>query len=222
MNVGALQEYLGRPVQQYYKLIGALAPATKGSGLGTVCAALFLFLRQDETPEDRMYQAVNLLGSDTDTIASFLGAMLGARFGLSVIPHHLSDRIQDREYLLKTADQLYGIVVGRSSGQAMVDRSLGREEALLKILAWEIGLHEMFWDAIDIDGMVVHPTLGRGTIIAKHVHRIGREGYIARLISIKFDCGQSCTFHARVERDERVSESLGRDVERILEHRLID
>ncbi len=80
----------------------------------------------------------------------------------------------------------------------------------------------MFWDAIDIDGMVVHPTLGRGTIIAKHVHRIGREGYIARLISIKFDCGQSCTFHARVERDERVSESLGRDVERILEHRLID
>jgi len=41
---------------------------------------------------------------------------------------------------------------------------------------------------------------------------IKREGYVAKLIHVNFDCGQSCTFHSRVENNEKVSESLAQDV----------
>ncbi len=41
---------------------------------------------------------------------------------------------------------------------------------------------------------------------------IKREGYVAKLIHVNFDCGQPCTFHSRVENNEKVSESLAQDV----------
>ena len=40
--------------------------------------------------------------------------------------------------------------------------------------------------------------------------------YVAKLIRVKFDCGQTCVFHSRVAKDERVSESLARELDRAL------
>jgi hypothetical protein len=77
-------------------------------------------------------------------------------------------------------------------------------------------LHEMFWDAIDIGGAVVHPTLGRGVITSKDIREISRRGYVTKLIHINFDCGQTCVFHSRVEHNTKVTESLAQDVQRAL------
>ncbi len=91
-----------------------------------------------------------------------------------------------------------------------------RTDAYFRILAWEIGLHEMFWDALSEKGIVVHPTLGRGTITKKEVKPVQRDDYVAKLIHIQFDCGQSCIFHSRVAHNEKVSESLAEEITRAL------
>jgi ADP-ribosylglycohydrolase len=211
-----IPKYLDRPEKEYYSLIGALHPATKGSGTVTVCSAIYLFLKNKGQLEDSLHTAVNLLGSDTDTIAAFLGALLGARYGKRAIPRYLEVELQDNEYLTKTAGRLYAISRGQQKGELAGSHLIDRKQACLRILAWEIGLHEMFWDAIDIGGTIVHPMLGRGLITNKIVENIPREDYVAKLLHVKFDCGQTCVFHSRVERNGDVSESLAKDIEKTL------
>ncbi len=65
--------------------------------------------------------------------------------------------------------------------------------------------------------MVVHPTLGHGAITKQDVKPIKRDGYVAKLIYVKFDCGQSCVFHSHVEHNEKISESLAEEVARALQ-----
>jgi ADP-ribosylglycohydrolase len=211
-----ISKYLDRPEKDYYSHIGAFHPATKGSGIVTVCSAIFLFLKNKGYPEDALNTAVNLLGSDTDTIASFLGAMLGARYGRNAIPGYLEIELQDFEYLVKTAQRLRMISNGEITEELAESRMVDRKQAYLRLLAWEIGLHEMFWDAIEKGGVIAHPTLGKGIVTDKIVEPIPREDYIAKLLHVRFDCGQTCVFHSRVEKDGTVSESLAKDIEKAL------
>ena len=207
-----ISELLNSDTKSFYNLVGALTPTTKGSGLGTVCAAIYVFLKYIDEPEEALTVAVNMFGSDTDTIGVFLGALLGAYHGTNAIPSYLLEKVQDREYLFKTAKRLHSIACRTQSEILDENKAVGQKEAYFKILAWEIGLHEMFWDAINVGGTVFHPTLGRGEIVHKEVKPIKREGYVAKLIHVNFDCGQSCIFHSRVEHEEKVSESLAEDI----------
>lgn len=70
-------------IDQRYNLmvaeLGGLDPSTRGSG--TVCAVLssaLAWLYRDESPHGAMVLAANLLSSDTDSIATMAGAILGA------------------------------------------------------------------------------------------------------------------------------------------------
>lgn len=212
----AIPEFLTKPVKEYYQFVGALKLETKGSGLATTSVAVYLFLRFKDSPAEALFAAANQLGSDTDAVAAFVGGLLGARFGVEIIPGRLAEKLQDREHLLKTAAYLHAVASGRASDRASTDAPLQEEEAYLRILAWEIGLHEMFWDAMDAGGAVVHPTLGRGLIKGKEARQIARGGFVAKLIRIAFDCGQSCIFPSRVEHEEKVSEGLAKEVEKAL------
>lgn len=214
--LGSIGEFLVRPPEEYYARVGALSPATKGSGVSSVAAALFLFAVHKGHPEEALRRAVRILGSDTDTIAVFLGALLGAKYGHGSISRPLAESVQDHSYLVKVAKRLHSITGGKGPNAAAVTKGVDKRQALIRILAWEIGLHEMFWDALDEGSVVVHPTLGRGRITAKKVQPIAREGYVAKLIRIAFDCGQTCMFHSRVQNNLRVSESLACEVERSL------
>jgi len=208
--------FLDKPDKDYYSLIGALDPSTSGSGIATVCCAIYLFLKNGRSPEDAIYSAVNMLGSDTDTIAVFLGSLLGARYGRKAIPTHLTTELQDREYLLKTAGRLYTIAQRSSNESVTESDTISKREAYLNILAWEIGLQEMFWDAIGEGGKIMHPALGRGIITQKDVKPTHRKGYEAKLLHVKFDSGQTCLFHSRVQSDGYISESLAKEFEREL------
>jgi ADP-ribosylglycohydrolase len=212
LYLNSLDQYMNADVSSYYTFVGALEPLTKGSGLATVCVAIYLFLKYLEEPEIALITAANMLGSDTDTIGVFLGSLLGAFHGKKAVPTYLEARIQDRDYLLKTAKGLHFIAEGIQGDFVAENQVVQRTDAYFKILAWEIGLHEMFWDALVEKGIVMHPTLGRGTITKKDVKPIQRDGYVAKLIYIQFDCGQSCIFHSRVEHNEKVSESLAEEV----------
>jgi hypothetical protein len=100
---------------------------------------------------------------------------LGARYGLDVVPRHLWEGIQDREYLLKTANRLYKVGTEEPSDVITSGKGIEQREAKLMILAWEIDLHEMFLDTINIGWTVAHPTPGRGKIISKEIREISRE-----------------------------------------------
>ncbi len=212
----SIDQYLNADTESYYTFVGALEPLTKGSGMATVCVAIYLFIKYLEEPETALITAVNMLGSDTDTIGMFLGSLLGAYHGKKAVPLHLSAEVQDRDYLLKTAQWLHSIAAGEQGDFIAEKQTIQRTDAYYRILAWEIGLHEMFWDVLREGGIVIHPTLGRGTITKTEVRPIKRDDYVAKLIHIKFDCGQSCIFHSRVEHSEKVSESLAKEVTRAL------
>ena len=215
-QLGKIGSFFNADAKDYYTVVGALDTSTKGSGIATVCAAIYLFSRYINDPELALLTSVNMLGSDTDTISCLLGALMGAYHGISAVPHHYLEGIQDKEYLFKTAHRLHRIASGESEFQLGDDNAFNRREAYVRILAWEIGLHEMFWDALEVGGTVYHPTLGRGTIEHKARSSVRRNEYEAKLINIRFDCGQTCVFHSRVEKTGKVSESLAVEVNRAL------
>jgi len=211
-----IREKIDSADREYYKFTGALDPRFRGSGISTVLVAVYLFSKYLDDPLKAILTAVNMLGSDTDTIANLVGGLFGAHYGLSVVPPELLDRLQDREYILKTAESLCAIMLGEAMAKSAPITAFDRRDAFLWILAWEIGLHEMFWDALEEGEHIVHPVLGRGVIKGKERKPIQRAGYEVKLIKVSFDCGQTCIFHHRVAKDGMLSESLSKAVSEIL------
>jgi ADP-ribosylglycohydrolase len=85
------------------------APEQRGSGTKTsllAAAAAWIFA---EDPSAGVLACANALGTDTDTVATMAGALLGA----------LADRdpegaLQDAQYIAREADRMWGIGAGRS------------------------------------------------------------------------------------------------------------
>jgi ADP-ribosylglycohydrolase len=206
------REINGEP-EHFYRSIGAFDFSTKGSGTVSAGAAIFQFLHHRDSPNEAIFSTANMLGSDTDTIGAMLGALVGARFGYAFLPPQLSETVQDKSYLLKTAQRLHHIAIGENNSIFTASKAISKTAMLQKLLAWEIGLHEMFWDAIGEGDHIHHPALGRGLITAKETKILPNAQYVAKLISINFDCGQTCVFHARVRQaDGEINESLTNDL----------
>lgn len=208
----AIPNYLNTSTNSYYKYIGALDKQTKGSGIATVMAAIYLFSKYFDQPDEAVFTAVNTLGSDTDTIANFVGGLFGAFYGLSSVPQFLIDGLQDKDYIFNTARQLHKIASGEALAEHVTSESPSRKDLLLRILAWEIGLHEMFWEALGEGDRLTHPSLGTGIITRKDIKPLPRDDYEVKLIGIHFDCGQTCTFHSRVSKYGQVKESLAKEL----------
>ncbi|MDI6714154.1 MAG: ADP-ribosylglycohydrolase family protein [Thermodesulfovibrio sp.] len=207
----SIKKFLLLEDKNYYQLTRALGEY-KGSGISTVCVALYLFIKYIDNPEQGIIKAVNMLGSDTDTIANFVGGLFGTYYGLSVIRKDLKERLQDKDYILKIASQLHNIVTGKSLINHVPIKYFNKKELLLKILAWEIGLREMFWEALNEGDTIIHPALGKGKISRKETQNIQKEGYVVKLIEVIFDCGQTCIFHSRVANNGELSDSLSKDL----------
>lgn len=90
--------------------LGCLTPKFRGSGFKTaLAAALLAYSYRDQDPAVALVVAANELESDTDTIATMAGALLGA----------VSDRppewpIQDRDYITREATRLAAIARGET------------------------------------------------------------------------------------------------------------
>ena len=213
-----IPDFLCKEDDSYYSFVKANVPSFKGSGVSTTCVAIYMFLKYLNRPEESLINAANFVGTDTDTIASFIGSLIGAFLGSSVNSKlkELQEQLQDREYFLKIAESLWKIYLGDTK-ISEVSKRIEKIESYLKILAWEIGLHELFWEALEKGDRVTHPTLGKGTIEDKVIKKIPkREDYVVKIFKISFDCGQTAYFHSRVSKDGIVSESLAREVERSL------
>jgi ADP-ribosylglycohydrolase len=89
--------------------LGGYHPAERGSGLKTPLYALLLaWLTRDMPPERGILLAANTFGSDTDTIGTMAGALLGA-----VVDTEPHEQIQDEDYIRAEASRLFRIGQGK-------------------------------------------------------------------------------------------------------------
>jgi ADP-ribosylglycohydrolase len=106
---GALEGDPGRSYQILLERIGCLTQRFRGSGFKTALAAVALaWLYRDRPIEEALARSANELESDTDTIATMAGAILGCV--------HVSEpqwTIQDRQYIAQEATRLAAIAGGR-------------------------------------------------------------------------------------------------------------
>lgn len=101
---------------------GCFAPETKGSGISTVVAGIYLSLKYHYKPIDAIRSAVNSLGADTDSIGAFTGALIGALHGHNIIPDRWK-LVQDIDYLEKVANNLLEISEDRSDIKILSEKT---------------------------------------------------------------------------------------------------
>lgn len=81
--------------------LGGLHPETRGSGTKASVLASFLAWNYRDRPHEAIVESANCFGSDTDTIASMAGALLGA---CCDIPP--PGKVMDEEYIIAEADRM--------------------------------------------------------------------------------------------------------------------
>ena len=84
--------------------LGGLAPRTRGSGALAAVLSLWLAWQTQDRPSDGLLASANLIGSDTDTIATMAGALLGC-----VAATDPPGPILDEELLRRDAQRLEGL-----------------------------------------------------------------------------------------------------------------
>ena len=102
-------------VKETLTKLGCFDNETKGSGIATVVAGIYLATKFNERPLEAIIEAVNAIGSDTDSIAAFAGGLIGALHGQNIIPDKWKS-VQDNNYLEKISEDLLAISEGRYTG----------------------------------------------------------------------------------------------------------
>lgn len=90
------------------RVLGLTDKDTRGSGTATVVAAMVLAAALPDDPRHGAVLASSALGTDTDTIATMVAAVVGAATAMPA-----PEGIQDRKYLHDEADRLTRVSAGR-------------------------------------------------------------------------------------------------------------
>ncbi|QNP61144.1 ADP-ribosylglycohydrolase family protein [Paenacidovorax monticola] len=90
--------------------LGCSTPEFRGAGLKTaMLASALAYMHRHSAPDEALVQAANELNSDTDTIATMTGALLGV-----LAKEEPSWDIQDRNYIAQEAGRLFDISQGHT------------------------------------------------------------------------------------------------------------
>ena len=179
------------PLHILYEEIGCFEPNTKGSGTVTVAAAISLFLRHGGNFERAVVTAINMLGSDTDTIAAMTAGLICARKGQMAIPDKWANTMQDYGYFIRVANALHRISKREATGNdLLVDhKRVQFEEKDVVFLSSSRKVHKGL--------RVTHPLFGLGWVVDVNSQQIKRRGGGTMLLAkTAFDSGQSCVFRS--------------------------
>lgn len=165
-------------VKETLKKLGCLDPVTKGSGTSTVIAGIYLAAKFHNKPLNAIIEAVNALGSDTDSIAAFAGGLVGALHGSSIIPNKWK-LVQDNEYLDKIAERLLSI-----SEDRFVDGAFPLTSNLKS-------LNNIREDDFSLGTEIEFIPLGKGKIISIDKQPTLTKGKYNLILEAHFDSGQS-------------------------------
>lgn len=110
-NINAiLQENNEKAYRRILEITGCLTDRYRGSGIKTsLVSAVLAYIYQHDNIENALVCAANEIDSDTDTIASMCGALLGA-----YSEHEVTWPLQDRDYLISESMRLANIEVSHS------------------------------------------------------------------------------------------------------------
>ena len=158
--------------------MGCFDQATKGSGTSTVIAGIYLAAKFHNKPLNAIIEAVNALGSDTDSIAAFAGGLIGALHGSSIIPNKWKS-VQDNEYLDKIAERLLSI---------SEDRFVNDTFALTLNLK---SLNDISKDDFSPGTEIEFTPLGKGKITSIDKQPTLTKGKYNLILEAHFDSGQS-------------------------------
>lgn len=87
------------------KALNAFDASERGSGLKTpLYSSVLAWLYRDQAPETGLAAAANIFGTDTDTIATMAGALIGA-----TAPDAPKTKVQDEEYIQSEASRMFRI-----------------------------------------------------------------------------------------------------------------
>ena len=170
------------------KQLGCFASESRCSGLGTVLAGIYLFARQPENTQDNLILAANFIGSDTDSIAGFVGGLGGAVWGINAIPKSWRDQVQDAVFLQHLGEQLAAISQ-RKASRINIHPGVAN-----------VRLGDCLKRSQIVSSMrVAHRCLGVGTVESVEQKALKTRDKTVTLAEIEFDCGQRCKFAFRTD-----------------------
>ncbi|WP_323027770.1 ADP-ribosylglycohydrolase family protein [Gelidibacter japonicus] len=173
---------------------GCYAPSTKGSGISTVVGGVYLAIKHYQNPEQAILEAVNSIGTDSDSIAAFAGGLIGCLYENEIIPNKWMG-IQDSEYLNRIAQNLYEISI---NGTFETNRN--QIELSLKSLN-EISLDEY----LENEEIFFNP-LGKGIITNIDRQKTLTSGKYNLIIDVNFEIGQTCKFSKLLDIEKNEAE----------------
>ncbi|MGE4289574.1 MAG: ADP-ribosylglycohydrolase family protein [Salinivirgaceae bacterium] len=178
------------------KELGCLEKETKGSGIATVLAGLYLTCKYYKNPIEGVLFAVNFLGSDTDSIAAFTGGLLGALHGQSIIPNQWKE-VQDFEYLDIISTRLLAI----SESKFNLEPNKNEISSNYQYLDLEN-------DNLSIGDEITYNPLGIGKVSNIDRQAPLTKGKYNLIVDIDFKIGQSCRFSKLINGEMPVSQNL--------------
>ena len=108
-----------RPIQAYTQVLttlGGLGAKQRGSGIKCALFAMVAaWLFQDSHPDDALLVVANSLGSDTDTIGTMAGALIGALKPETL----LTGSLQDQKYIEAEAARIFAVSQERKTTSFM-------------------------------------------------------------------------------------------------------
>lgn len=191
-----------RSLSDTYRELGCFDPATKGSGSGTVAASIGVFLKYGANYERAVLETINMVGSDTDTIAAMAGGLICARLGEMAIPDHWANTIQDYPYFHRVADALTRIAL-RESSESDLTIDHKRETFEPRNIVSLVTNRQ-----VQPEERVTHPIFGLGWVEEVKSQPTNRkDGGTMLLARVAFDIGQSCVFRSYQRADANVPTS---------------
>jgi ADP-ribosylglycohydrolase len=161
---------------------GCYTPSTKGSGISTVIGGIYLAVKYYQDPKKAILDAVNSIGTDTDSIAAFAGGLIGCLYEKSIVPNNWKD-VQDSEYLNRIAVKLFNISIHESN-------DLRKNVVVLNIKPLNEITSDEYLENEEIDFM----PLGKGVIKNIDRQKTLTSGKYNLIIDANFKIGQTCKF----------------------------
>jgi ADP-ribosylglycohydrolase len=161
---------------------GCFDPNTKGSGVATVIAGIYLAVKYYNNPKEAIIKSVNAIGSDTDSIAAFAGGLCGALYEDNCVPSEWN-HVQDEMYLLNVAEDLYSISNGNFE-------KINKQEVFFEIKS----LNEIKNDTYQLNERITFNPFGEGIIVEIDRQKTLTSGKYNLILDVAFNFGQSCKF----------------------------
>ena len=171
---------------------------TKGSGVSTVIAGIFLVCKYSNDPLKSIEIAVNSIGTDTDSIAAFAGGLVGALNGQTIIPERWK-MVQDIKYLDKISEKLLEISEGRAEVNEYPD------------VPNPISINSINSNIYKPEDKVFFKPLGNGLITNIDKQDSATKGKYNIIFSVEFEIGQSCVFSKLLSNNDDSQEDDAND-----------